>query len=95
MTAPQARLRAESEPLVEMIQYKGDSECHPGIGTEDELCSFEKLNPIAPCAPGNPPSKFCYVECDENGKPDGCAVRAELRAKRAETRAWASRNESA
>jgi len=38
-----ARLRAEWEPLVEIMQHKGDSECRLGAGTEDELCGFEKL----------------------------------------------------
>ncbi len=35
--------RAEREPLVEIIQHKGDSECLPGTGATDELCAFEKL----------------------------------------------------
>ena len=25
------------------MQHKGDSECMPGLGNEDELCGFEKL----------------------------------------------------
>jgi hypothetical protein len=72
LTAEQARLRAASEPLVEIIQVKGESECHPGLQTEDELCSFEKLDPVRPCDPNEPPSRFCYVECDANGQPQGC-----------------------
>lgn len=32
------------ERLVEIMQHKGDSECAMGIGTEDELCAFEKLS---------------------------------------------------
>ena len=42
-TAAYARRRAAFEPLVEIMQHKGDSECRPGAGTEDELCSFETL----------------------------------------------------
>jgi hypothetical protein len=38
-----ARLRAAWEPLAEVMQHKGDSECRTGAGTEDELCGFEKL----------------------------------------------------
>ena len=38
-----ARLQMKTEPLVEIIQAKGESECHTGVGTEDELCNFEKL----------------------------------------------------
>jgi hypothetical protein len=41
-----AALRAEMEPLVEVYQHKGDSECLPGLGPAlgepDELCSMEK-----------------------------------------------------
>jgi len=42
-TAASNALRAKWEPLVEMMQHKGESECRTGIGTTDELCSFEKL----------------------------------------------------
>ena len=38
-----AELRRNREPLVEIIQHKGGSECLPGAGVEDELCAFEKL----------------------------------------------------
>ena len=41
-----ARLRAQIEPVVEMMQIKGDSECRNGLwevaGGPDELCGFEK-----------------------------------------------------
>ncbi|MEH6586634.1 MAG: DUF3604 domain-containing protein [Halioglobus sp.] len=43
----QAHLRAELEPLAEILQTKGDSECRNGIasvfGPADEFCDFEKL----------------------------------------------------
>ncbi|HEY8494785.1 MAG TPA: DUF3604 domain-containing protein [Myxococcota bacterium] len=38
-----ARTRAAMEPLVEIMQHKGDSECRPGPGVVDEQCGFEKL----------------------------------------------------
>ncbi len=42
----QAALRARLEPIVEMMQIKGESECRNGmygvIGEPDELCGFEK-----------------------------------------------------
>jgi hypothetical protein len=41
--AAEARERADIETLVEIMQHKGDSECSPGLETEDELCNFEKL----------------------------------------------------
>ncbi len=42
-----AELRAEMEPLIEVFQHKGDSECRPGyeLGEPDPLCAFEKLRP--------------------------------------------------
>jgi hypothetical protein len=35
--------RAAMEPLVEMVQHKGESECLTGLDTTDEQCGFEKL----------------------------------------------------
>jgi hypothetical protein len=46
-TREYAARRAAREPLVEVMQHKGDSECSPlaadGGPAADELCSFEKL----------------------------------------------------
>jgi hypothetical protein len=39
--ADDARRRREFEPLMEILQHKGDSECRAGAA--DEYCSFEKL----------------------------------------------------
>jgi hypothetical protein len=42
-----ARLRADMEPVMEIFQHKGDSECSNGLpsapGAPDELCEFEKM----------------------------------------------------
>jgi hypothetical protein len=42
-----AKLQIELEPIIELMQHKGDSECRDGItgvlGSEDELCRFEKF----------------------------------------------------
>jgi len=42
-----AKLRAAMEPIVEMSQMKGDSECRNGmwnvLGATDELCDWEKM----------------------------------------------------
>ena len=43
ITAEDALTRAAFEPLVEVMQHKGDSECRLGAETTDELCGFEKL----------------------------------------------------
>jgi hypothetical protein len=44
-----ASLRARLEPLVEISQIKGDSECRNGmyrvIGASDELCEYEQFRP--------------------------------------------------
>ncbi len=44
-----AELRARFEPLAEIFQHKGDSECRNGLsginGDPDPLCGFEKLRP--------------------------------------------------
>ena len=46
-----AKLRASMEPIVEMSQMKGDSECRNGmwnvLGATDELCDFEKMRPAS------------------------------------------------
>jgi hypothetical protein len=41
--ASEAALRTRWEPLVEVMQHKGDSECLLGGDTTDEACGFEKL----------------------------------------------------
>ena len=38
-----AVLRQEMEPVLEIMQHKGDSECALGTITSDEYCGFEKL----------------------------------------------------
>jgi hypothetical protein len=51
----QAEQRAAIEPLVEMMQVKGESECQRGlwnvVGAADEFCDFEKIRGLAPSPP--------------------------------------------
>jgi hypothetical protein len=41
--ASYAEARAAAEPLAEVMQHKGDSECQVAGTSRDELCGFEKL----------------------------------------------------
>ncbi|MDX2166001.1 MAG: DUF3604 domain-containing protein [Deltaproteobacteria bacterium] len=43
LSAATAQLRHDYEPLVEVMQHKGDSECRLGGESTDEQCGFEKL----------------------------------------------------
>ena len=63
--AARARLRMEVEPIIEIMQHKGDSECRNGLtgvlGGEDELCNFEKFENLAFTAiTGSPDVDDCY-----------------------------------
>ena len=52
--------RAKTEPLAEIFQIKGNSECAPGLGTNDEQCNFEQL--WKACKPGQ--DAYCAVARD-------------------------------
>jgi hypothetical protein len=57
MSKQYAATRARYEPLVEIMQHKGASECYfePGV-TEDELCAFEQLQKDNIAGLNNPPT---------------------------------------
>jgi len=42
-TAEYAALRNAMEPVIEIYQHKGASECIPGAASSDELCGFESI----------------------------------------------------
>ena len=56
-TAADAAFRASMEPLVEMNQHKGDSECRSGVQSTDEICGFEKLNRLQLFSPISDPNQ--------------------------------------
>lgn len=63
--AARAELRMRVEPVIEIMQHKGDSECRNGLagvlGGEDELCDFEKFEDLAFTAiTGEPTVDECY-----------------------------------
>ena len=61
------------EPLVEMNQHKGDSECRPGVnGATDELCGFEKNNRLQLFSPvSNPNQAFPPLNYVRNALREG------------------------
>ena len=67
----EAALRARLEPLVEMMQAKGESECRNGlsgiVGARDELCDFEKIRGLADppedCGEGHGSGAMAGVGC--------------------------------
>ena len=61
-----AELRMKIEPVIEIMQHKGDSECRNGLsgvlGGVDELCDFEKFENLAFTAiTGAPDVDDCYA----------------------------------
>ncbi|MEM9177647.1 MAG: DUF3604 domain-containing protein [Myxococcota bacterium] len=63
--AARAALRIKIEPIVEIMQHKGDSECRRGVpgvlGVDDALCDFEKFEDSAfRYRNGDEPARACY-----------------------------------
>ncbi len=62
--AARARQRIRIEPVVEIMQHKGDSECRNGLsrilGAADELCDFEKFEDLTFLRLGDDPPGECW-----------------------------------
>ena len=74
----QAALRARLEPIVEMMQIKGESECRDGmygvVGAADELCDFEKVRDM-----GQPDLLDCGEEAEWGAQAGrGCTSRTDF-----------------
>lgn len=69
-------LRTQHEPIVEMFQIKGNSECSSAFGASDEECDFEQFLP--PCEPGQ--STLCIFPTSmvRDGLKRGLALESEL-----------------
>ncbi|MFT7457957.1 MAG: hypothetical protein ACI909_000629, partial [Planctomycetota bacterium] len=73
MSRADAQLRSELEPLVEIIQGKGDSECQVGVGTADEYCDFEKLERRPLCLEdATESSADCFQVCKDGDESVSC-----------------------
>ena len=58
LTAADAATRAAMEPLVEIYQHKGASECRPGVDSTDEACGFELVSRTQLIGPSDPNQTF-------------------------------------
>lgn len=80
--ASEASQRAQFEPLVEMIQHKGNSECRfdrltqTGVQTVDELCTFEQVPPdtLNSSKPEPTIAEFPTRDMVRNALKDGMAL---------------------
>ncbi len=78
-TAASAAIRAAFEPIVEMMQAKGDSECRPGVDTNDEVCGFEKINRTGGSnGPFDPDQEFQRLSFVRNALKEGLALEERL-----------------
>ena len=84
-SAEEARRRNELEPLIEIVQHKGQSECrwdrrfNAGVDTTDELCAFEQplsLN-LAFGVPAPPPQLFPRRAFVRNTLKDGLRLESQ------------------
>ena len=70
------RMRDEVEPLVEMYQIKGNSECALGFGTTDEECAFEQFLPR--CEDGQATSCIAPTSMVRDGLKIGLELENEI-----------------
>ena len=71
-------LRRRLEPLVEMFQIKGNSECAFGFGATDEECGFEQFFP--PCEDGQETSCIHPTSMARDGLKKGLVLKQTIGA---------------
>jgi hypothetical protein len=84
--AAEAQRRQDREPLVEIYQTKGGSECRfdrlagRGVGTEDELCAFEQIKEKSEVPGQSPPPIDAYPPRNlvRNAIADGLQIEESL-----------------
>jgi hypothetical protein len=69
-------LRGRSEPLAEVFQIKGSSECAIGAGSVDEECGFEQVIPI--CGEGESLGCITKTSMAREGLKIGLSLQEEL-----------------
>lgn len=70
------RRRSEVEPLVEMFQAKGNSECSLGFGASDEECNFEQF--FEPCEKGQETKCIHRTSMARDGLKKGLQLEREI-----------------
>lgn len=70
------KLRKRSEPIIEMIQIKGNSECSSAFGAGDEECNFEQFFP--PCEEGQETLCIFPTSMVRDGLKKGLALEDEI-----------------
>jgi len=71
LTREQAAYRMSYEPLLEIMQVKGESECRTGLGTIDEDCNFEKFD-LRPVCSTQESDDRCVAMCELDEGVPGC-----------------------
>ncbi len=69
-------LRTRSEPLAEIYQIKGASECALGVGASDEECAFEQI--FQPCSEGQETACAFAAGFVREGLKEGMLLEQEL-----------------
>jgi hypothetical protein len=80
LTTADAATRAAMEPLVEIFQAKGSSECRPGVDSTDEQCGFELLHQYGNRGPRDPNQTFARSSYVRNTLKEGLVQEQRLGA---------------